>query len=142
MTLLLGLGCSAGSLEITPNPLSCGEVDFHAEPFDCDPDDGGCGPEDVVLRNAGDADLTITSPGYDGDYLCIDGHPADTELDLGVLPPGATLLLTTSVCGYNPGDLTSEVSGSIRFSTDGETDPELVWSFTPVRDQGGSDSGV
>lgn len=140
MTLFLALGCSAGSLEITPNPLAWGEVNVHQT--GCETDEGGCLPEDVVLRNAGDADLTITSSGYDGDYLCIAGHPADTELDLGVLPPGATLLLTTSICGYLPGDLTSEVSGSIRFSTDGETDPDLVWSFTPYRDQGGSDSGI
>lgn len=142
MTWLLALGCASGALEITPNPLSFGEIDFQAgPPPECDPDDGGCAPEDVILRNAGDADLTITSSGYDGDYLCISGHPADTELDLGVLPPGATLLLKTSVCGYNPGDRDSEVTGTIRFSTDGDSDPELTWTFTPIRDIGGGDSG-
>lgn len=140
--LLLALGCSQGALEITPNPLSFGVIDFHnGPPAECDEDDGGCAPEDVILRNAGDAEMTITSSGYDGDYLCVNGHPPDTELDLGVLPPGATLLLSASVCGYNPGDRDSEVSGEIRFSTDGADDPVLTWSFTPIRDIAGGDTG-
>jgi len=136
--MLLLLGCAQGSLEITPNPVAFGEVDFHAGE-ECEPEEGGCAPLDVTLRNAGDADLElVSSAGYDGDYLCLSGHAADTELDLGTLPPGAAVILTMSICGYEPGELTSEVDGTIAFDVEGG---DLDWSFTPIRDQGGGDTG-
>ena len=72
--------------------------------------------------------------GYDDDYLCIEGFPDGGALELGTLPPGATYNLEIAVCGYLPGDLTNEVSGSIVFDHDGEGSPSLDWSFTPIRD--------
>ncbi|HJN76878.1 MAG TPA: hypothetical protein QGF58_23320 [Myxococcota bacterium] len=141
MTLALLFACAKGSLEITPNPLSWGEVDFHAGE-NCEDDEGGCSPLDVVLRNAGDADLELTSAqGYDSTYLCIDGYAADAPMELGDLPPGASSILTISVCGYQPGELTSEVSGSIVFELE-TGDESLDWSFTPIRNIDGDDTGT
>ena len=138
MTALVLLACASGSLEITPNPVVWGEVDFHAGE-DCEPEDGGCDPLDVVLRNAGDGDLELASTaGFDGDHVCVDGHAADTALDLGTLPPAASVILTMSVCGYEPGERDSEVTGSITFDG-GES---LDWSFTPIRDIAGEDTGT
>lgn len=140
MTLFVLLACSEGSLEVTPNPVAFGEVDFHAG-SNCEPEDGGCAPLEVRLRNSGDADLELVSTdGYDGDYLCIEGHASDTTLDLGSLPPGASAILAMSICGYQPGELTSEVSGSVEFGVPGGTE-SIDWSFTPIRDQDGEDTG-
>jgi hypothetical protein len=133
-TFLALLGCSTGVLEISPNPVVWGEIDFlGGPPEECDDDEGGCAPTTVTLRNSGDADLEVRANGYDDAYLCVEGFPDGAALELGSLPPGATYPIVLSVCGYEPGDLTSEVSGSIVFEHDGDGSASLDWSFTPVR---------
>lgn len=136
---LLALGCSRGQLSLDPAELVWGEVDFQAEPLNCE---DGCDPLEATLRNDGEGDLAVRLPsGYDGDHLCIDGFTEpDSPLDLGILPPGASYILVIRVCGYLEGERDTEVRGALRLDADGEgfTWP---WSFTPIRDFG-EDTGA
>lgn len=141
--ILLLLACSSGSLSISPNPIEWGEIDFHnADPMDCDPEDGGCDPTVVTLLNDGDRDVGISIPGgVDSDHLCVDGFEPDTDMDLGTLGAGSSYNLVIAVCGYEPGERDSEVTGAISIALDSGDTESLEWSFTPIRNIGGSDSG-
>ena len=132
--IMLLISCSIGEISVNPSTLDFGEVDFNAEPLDCDSEEGGCAPTTVTIRNEGDDTLTLTGSGWQPDYLCIEGFESDT-LDLGALPAGAAFDLVIAVCGKDPGYVIP-LSGDLRFTPSSGDAVTLVWSFTPVRDQG------
>lgn len=144
-TISLFLGCSSqGSLELDPEALEWGEVDFHNDDcMDCACADG-CGLTPLFLNNTGEGALEIKMPnGFDDNHLCIDGYDNEDNLNLGTLEPGEFFLLNVSVCGYEPGELNTEtetearpVTGKLRFTTDGDpAQSDLSFSFIPVRNQ-------
>ncbi len=133
--LIALLACSEGDLAIEPVSLDWGEVDFQtAECLDCVCDEG-CAARDLVLTNAGDADLEVSLPlGMDADHLCPIGHDPTEAIELGVLEPEASFILRIAVCGYVPGERDTEVTGTIDLENDGvDTVIEVPWSFTPIR---------
>lgn len=131
--LVLLCGCARGALALDPPELRWGEVDFQAEPLDCE---GGCDPMTATLRNEGSGELPLRLPdGYDGEHLCIAGFDPEEPLELGVLAPGSSYVLEISVCGYLAGERDAEVSGALRLDADGEQ-VLWPWAFTPVRDFG------
>lgn len=130
--IMLLIACSSGEISLSPSSLDFGEVDFNAEPLDCDGEEGGCSPTTVTVRNEGEDTLTVTGSGWDTDYLCIEGFESDS-LDLGALPAGSAFDLVIAVCGKDPG-YGSEITGSLRFTPSSGEALTLPWSFTPVRD--------
>ena len=42
--IMLLISCSIGEISVNPSTLDFGEVDFNAEPLDCDSEEGGCSP--------------------------------------------------------------------------------------------------
>ncbi|MCB9791269.1 MAG: hypothetical protein H6741_00945 [Alphaproteobacteria bacterium] len=138
-------GCSgAGQLEISPNPVTWGVIDFHQiEPVECDFDEGGCEPTLVRLENVGAAELSLEIPGgHDGETVCIRGWEPGEAITLDPLAPGAYFNLELVVCGYPAGALDTEVTGSYAVRTnDGAGSVPLQYAYTPTRDQGGGDSG-
>jgi len=141
----LFVGCSSGGiLEIDPTSLDWGEVDFHSEEcMDCECAEG-CGLTSLLLYNTGEEPLQIQMPnGFDDTHLCISGHDSENNLDLGTLQPEEFFLLAVSVCGYEAGELNTAgedparpVTGTLRFSTDGEPATASVdFSFIPIRNQ-------
>lgn len=137
--IMLLIACSNGEISVSPSTLDFGEVDFNAEPMDCDGEDGGCAPTTVTIRNEGEDTLTVTGTGWDPDYLCIEGFESET-LDLGTLPAGAAFDLVIAVCGKDPGYGTL-ISGDLRFTPDSGDAVTLPWSFTPIRDLGDDTGG-
>jgi hypothetical protein len=145
MTLaLLLFGCAKGDIALAPGTLDWGEVDFHnADPAECDGDNLGCDPRIVSIVNNGDGEATITAEAFDGDHLCASGFPSGGPIEVGVLPAGASYDLELSVCGYGPGERNQDVTGEIRFSLDdsSESSVTLAWSFVPIRNISGDDTG-
>ncbi len=135
---------SPGVLELNPSSLEWGEVDFHNEAcMDCACADG-CGLTQLFLNNTGEGELFVSMPqGFDDAHLCIDGYDSQPNLELGTLQPEEFFLLNVSVCGYEAGELNTPgedparaVSGSLRFTTDGEpAQASIDFSFVPIRDQ-------
>ena len=135
---------SSGILEIDPESLDWGEVDFHTEEcMDCLCADG-CGSTQILLTNTGEQSLTVTMPkGFDDEHLCIDGYTSQPNLNIGTLEPEEFFILDVAVCNYQPGELNlpdespaRPVSGSLTFSTDGPSGTStLPFSFTPIRNQ-------
>ena len=137
MRWLIGLpllvGCGGGEapvvIELTPATLAFGEVDF----VEAMPDEG-YGAQYVEIRNVGEENLDITIPGFDGDRICLEGFDdPDQTINLPTLSSQQLYALKIGICGYLPGELTSEVTGTIRLDNDSQQGSvELVYTYTPV----------
>ncbi len=133
--LFLLFACAEGDLAIEPVSLDWGEIDFQDDGCrDC-LCEAGCAPMDLVLTNAGEADLEVSLPaGMDADHLCPIGHDPSGPIELGVLESDASFILRIAVCGYLPGERDTEVSGTVDIENDGvDTVIQVPWSFTPIR---------
>lgn len=135
LPLLLAVACRApGSLQVDPDALDWGEVDFYEEM-----PEGGYDPTTLTLTNTGERSLEVTLPGFDHEHLCLEGFTDDQEdVALPTLEPGSTYLLVVGVCGYRVEGSSSErdtlVEGEITFTHGGEGSPVAVpFSFTPVK---------
>lgn len=145
MVVLMGVGCSAGQLEISPNPVTWEVIDFYdAEPVECDFGQGGCEPQLVRLSNAGSAELELELPnGHDGETVCIKGWEPGDPIVLDPLAPGAFFELELVVCGYPAGSLDRLVTGSYTVRTNGGSGAvALEYSYTPTRNIPSDDSGL
>ncbi len=144
MSLLWSLlACGQGDLAVEPVSLTWGDVDFQTtECMDCTCDDG-CEPQELVLTNAGDGDITVELPLGVDPHLCPYGYDGDTALDLGTLAPDATFVLILSVCSYEPGERDTEVNGTVDIETDGvDSVIQVPFRFTPIRNiDDGGDTG-
>lgn len=139
MRWLIGLplfaACGGGEvpvvIELAPETLTFGEVDF----VETMPDEG-YGAQYVEIRNIGEDKLNITIPGYDGDRICLEGfEDPDATITLPTLASQQLYALKIGICGYEPGELTTEVSDTLRLDSDSEQGTvELVYTYTPVTD--------
>jgi hypothetical protein len=129
-SLLLGCGGDeSGSIHLIPDTLSFGEVDF-VEVMPAE----GYGAQYVEIHNVGDARLNITIPGFDGDRICLEGfEDPEKTIELPELASGQLYALKVGICGYQAGELTSEVTDSITLNTDGNpATSQIVYTYTPV----------
>lgn len=138
VVVLAGCGGKSTELEISPPQVNWGELDFAEEP----PDEG-FEPVQLVIKNVGDNDVEVELTGFDFERLCAPGYSA-VPASLGNVTAGGSVAVSVGVCGYSAeaGDRDSLVSGTIDVGVvDGEGSASARWSFTPVLDLGGDDTG-
>lgn len=130
MLLLLACAEPAVDINVSPDQLDFGEVQFTAEM----PDEGFA-QEEVVLTNASERETVLTLPPYDDDHLCIEGFDNDQlPQDLTSMTHQATYVLRVGICGYIPGEADSEVALTLTVQTDGTPSTvEIPITFTPIR---------
>ncbi len=124
-------GCARADLDVEPEAIDWGEVDFLAEM-----PDGGYAPVDLAITNGGDAVLHAVLAEFDFDHLCAPGFAADRmPAELPPLDPGQTYAIPVGACAYSAegGERDTEVSGAIVITADGsDPEAEIPWSFVPV----------
>jgi hypothetical protein len=129
--ILTLLACASVELDLSPNPLALGEIDFAAEmPAE------GYAVEDVTVTNVGKGSGTVFLPEYDTDRLCVTGFADDRDypVELGPIEPDEHYVLPVAVCGYADGELGTEVETSLDVLVDDDPEPfTLTVTFTPVR---------
>jgi hypothetical protein len=126
--------------DVNPTSLVFGEVDFGSYQTGEDMPENGWAYGEIQLTNVGKGTTSLSLPEYDTDRLCVAGYEADRTdwpVPLGDIEPEATLKLGVGVCGYEPGELTSEVTTQVDVWTDGDPDTlSISVTFTPVRSDG------
>lgn len=132
MLIALLVACAEPTvLALSPAALDFGEVDFAGEL-----PEGGYTSETVTLRHEGGPAVALALPEYDFDRLCVAGFPDDRDYPraLGTVEEGGSYVFEVGVCGYVPGELTTEVTTELVVETDGEPGSvTLPIAFVPYR---------
>jgi hypothetical protein len=128
----LGLGCTPGSVSVSPDPLEFGEIDFNQ-----DKPDAGYNVQEVFFLNNGESDLNLTLTQIDDSRLLLSGQfISERPLTMMSLSPGQHHTITLGVIGYDveAGERDSLVEGTI-FVNDStlKQSGQINWSYTPVR---------
>jgi hypothetical protein len=128
VALLATAACGAAEIEVEPDTLAWGEVDF-AEPR---PDDG-YDARRVTIRNVGSRPVDLALRNVDETRLLVSGQFTQ-GYQLPTLEPERSLVLTVGVWAYVPGEWDTLVEGHFRVRGDQlRDDVPVSWSFTPVR---------
>jgi len=130
--IALFMGCSAGELTLSPNPVEFGDIDFNQEL-----PDAGYNVQEVFLQNSGQEDLELVVFGVDDTRILLSGQfSSENPLSLMSIGPGQYHTLNLGVVGYDveAGERDTLVEGSISVDAPNLKDPQILrWSFTPVR---------
>ena len=130
-------------MSVEPSEVHFGEVDFIDWPGDMPTE--GYGSTAVRVTNDSEDTISMTLVEADFDRLCLLGISQEmVPYTWPDLAPGKSLLVQIGICAYmaEEGDRDTLIEDEVVLrSYDPAGDITISWSYTPVVDQGGSDTG-
>ena len=129
--LVLLLGCTKTEIEYSPTFIDWGEINFYNEM-----PENGYEPQNIVFRNMGKKQTSLSVSGFNKEYFCVVGELENSFIDISELEPNQIFEISVSVCNYveENGERDTKISGQfqifdeIQYKNIGSID----WSFTPI----------
>ncbi|MFT7521409.1 MAG: hypothetical protein ACI9MC_003560 [Kiritimatiellia bacterium] len=131
---LIATACSGSEISVTPTEITWGAVDFNLlmPP-------SGYDAVAVNIHNTGNKPVQVSVLGIDSTHITVF---AQVEFEDPPTPPaieaGLHTIIEIGVTGYEPGELDTEISGSVFIASNSiDEDTEIRWTFTPQREADG-----
>jgi hypothetical protein len=127
---MIGLvGCGSEPLIVTPQFVDFGEVDFQQPRPET-----GYNEQTINLQNSGKRPLELRVTGVDEDRVFVGAFWLDeAQRALQPIGEGSYTDITLSVWDYEPGELTTTITGSIQIEGDVRDPIVIDWQYVPVR---------